>query len=321
MHPLKLHYKAIIASITFLGILGIIAIVLTHISQQHHQFSYKHIASIHTILTQTPPIEAVTIGSSHSDAIDFSVLDQAGEYLNTGGKDMFEAAYTIDQILEEIPSLTAIYMAIPYPTLWVDNAKIRPTLRIQHYYSLPKPFLPCIHLIDSDLINCIKASLLPITRFDNWEGIFVKPASKPTPFKRRSGPENISRDFMINRAEHHLTLVEKGSDDIFINAAYHLEQTIQKVQQYNIDIVFFTPPYHPDYVQIISQQNATMINATHDTMTTLSKKYGVFYEDYNSMDFPTEGFRNADHLNDRGAAVFSSYLKKDLEQYQNKIYQ
>lgn len=319
------HYKTILTLLLFLLILGCIATFLVNVSHQYPQFKYYQLPSAHTILTKKPAIESITIGSSHSGGINFDVMGKSGEYLNIMGADVFEASYTANQFLQFLQplqkkaSLNTVYMAIAYPLLRINNAKTRPSARIRNYYLLPRPSLPCITLIDFDIVNCLKAWILPITRYDNWESIIMANSSRPGSSAFLANRERnrtlVTKTHIQKRAKHHLKLAKKGSISIQNNAQYYLEKMIQTLKKHNINIVFFTPPYHPDYVKIMSKQNSTLIETTHTIMTTLSKKYNVFYKDYNSLDFPLTHFKNPDHLNEQGSALFSSHLKKDVEQF------
>ncbi len=303
----------------FLVIFGCLAALLAKISHVHPQFKYYQLPSAQTALTKKPTIEAITIGSSHSGGVDFDTIEKAGEYMNITGADVFEASYTVNQFLQKQSSLNTVYMAIAYPLLRLDNAKTRPAARIRNYYLLPRPYLPCSKLINFDISNCLKAWALPITRYDNWESI-IAPNSSVSRLKapsrdRKSNRGVFTKTQIQKRAKHHLKLAKRGSTKIQNDAKKHLENTIQTLKKQGINIVFFTPPYHPDYVSSISTKNSNLIKNTHSIMNELSKKYDVFYKDYNSLAFPLNGFKNPDHLNEQGSKLFSNYLKKDVEQF------
>ena len=319
MHLFRSRFNPIFSLLIFVGIFGGVATLLANISQEHPQFKYPRLPSTYTVLAKTPAIEAITIGSSHSGGIDFVTMGQSGEYLNITGADVFEAAYTAKQFLQQQSSLNTVYMAIAYPLLRLDNAEIRPSARIRNYYLLPRPSLPCTKLINFDLTNCLKAWVLPITRYDNWKDIFIQNSTTPTlnTFLRNKNQNKntVTKALIQKRAKHHLKLVKRGSATIEKNAKTSIESTIQILKEHGIDIVFFTPPYHPDYVSFFSKKNSQQIKTTHQLMNELSKKYGVFYRDYNSLDFPLKSFKNPDHLNEQGSKLFSRYLKKDIEQF------
>src|SRR5687768_5271785 len=80
-------------------------------------------------------IEAITLGNSHSDAIDYSVLGIEGQSLAFAAADLFEVEKYAMYLADGLPNLKTVFITISYYSFSRDNAAFEPfrTRRIGFY--------------------------------------------------------------------------------------------------------------------------------------------------------------------------------------------
>ncbi|HET9905477.1 MAG TPA: hypothetical protein VFQ23_02515, partial [Anaerolineales bacterium] len=84
-------------------------------------------------------IEAITLGNSHSDAIDYSVLGMEGQSLAFAAADLFEVEKYSGYLVDFLPNLKRVFITISYYSFSRDNAVFEPfrTRRIGFYSTVP----------------------------------------------------------------------------------------------------------------------------------------------------------------------------------------
>jgi hypothetical protein len=95
-----------------------------------------------------------------------------------------------------------------------------------------------------------------------------------------------------------------------INAAF--VSIIEYLQSKKIRLVFYTPPFHNCFTEFYEEET---INSMKKNMQKLQKNFDVEYYDFsNYFDISSNNllFFNSDHLNKRGANLFSQHFKKAI---------
>jgi quinol monooxygenase YgiN len=92
-------------------------------------------------------------------------------------------------------------------------------------------------------------------------------------------------------------------------------ELIRLLQERDIRVVFYTPPYYESYVEL---SDPAMIEEMKQIMSGLQQEYGVEYYDLSADEeliSDSRLFLNSDHLNLCGARVFSTRLNELMESH------
>ena len=109
-----------------------------------------HQHSIADLEARSEVIEAVTLGNSHSDAIDYSVLGIEGQSLAFAAADLFEVEKYAAYLEDRLPNLKTVFITISYYSFSRDNATFEPfRSRRVGFYSMVPVWSP----IQGDLAN------------------------------------------------------------------------------------------------------------------------------------------------------------------------
>lgn len=277
-------------------------------------------------------IEAVTLGNSHSDAIEYSVLGIEGQSLAFVTADLFEIEKYAASLQDELPNLKTVFVAISYYSFSRDNATFGPsrTRRIR-YYSM----IPTRSPIQGDLANFVLGKLesathvMSVVRSDHWQSVWVELANDgppPDPFPydgvRTSSAWGLCSHYTeeqlephakeiaarnvassLQMAQEHLGLVQDASGA--------LARTIEGLQSRGIQVILFTPPYYEKYNAYFDEQGSSLTEELRQAMATIQQTYQVTYYDFSRdpeiTPYP-ELFYNSDHLSDCGVKVFTAKL-------------
>jgi hypothetical protein len=135
-------------------------------------------------------IEAITLGNSHSDAIDYAVLGIEGQSLAFAAADLFEIEKYADSLENKLPQLKTVFIAISYYSFSLDNATFEPfrTRRIQ-FYSMVPTWSPIQKDLSDFLLGKLEATthVMSVVRSDSWQGVWTKlandvPTADPFPY-------------------------------------------------------------------------------------------------------------------------------------------
>lgn len=90
---------------------------------------------------------------------------------------------------------------------------------------------------------------------------------------------------------------------------YYLDKAIDYCRQRNITVIFICPPQH------------SMSHLDNTTYRIIAQKYysGIEFWDYCNYPLPDSAFQDLDHLNSKGADIFSNSLKKRLSRGNEEI--
>lgn len=292
----------------------------------------EHQQRLENLQTKNELIEAVTLGNSHSDSIDYSVLGLEGQSLAFAAVDLFEIEKYAAFVENELPNLETVFITISYYSFSRDNATFEPfrTRRIR-FYSVVPSWSP----IQGDLPNFMLGRfesfthLMSVVRSDSWIGVWSGIADDTTAVDlntyngvqtdstwgqcshyTKEQLENHAREIAGKNVSSSMQMasVHPGLEQDSYNA---LSRTIERLQAKGIRVILFTPTYYERYNEYFAEQGSSIIEDMERMIVRLQKTYQVEYysfsEDPEIMGHP-ELFYNSDHLSECGHRVFSAKL-------------
>ncbi len=277
-------------------------------------------------------IEAITLGNSHGNAIDYSVSEIDGQSLTLAIADLFEIEKHAMLITNELPNLKTVFIAISYYSFTRDNATFEPfrTRRIK-FYSLAPTWSPIAGDIHNFVLGKAEAytHIMSVARSDNWQGVWkgVTDGSTPLNFlppdsvvtssawgicihytadqleKEAWDIANFNVSSSIEMAARH-----KGLEQDAFNA---LARIIDHLQAKGIRVILFTPTYYKKYTEYFMQHGSYIIDNMQNKIKKIQRIYRVEY--YNFSNEPEireqpELFYNSSHLSNCGKRIFSQKL-------------
>jgi hypothetical protein len=277
-------------------------------------------------------IEAVTLGNSHSDAIDYSVLGIEGQSLAFVAADLFEVEKYAMYLEDRLPNLKTVFITISYYSFSRDNATFEPfrTRRLR-FYSLVPTWSP----IEGDFSNFLLGRfesfthVMSVVRSDSWQGVWIglrndAPSADPFPY---DGVRTVSvwgecSHYTAEQLELHAgEIAPRNVTSSSQMAAVHpgleqdaydaLARTIERLQSRGIRVILFTPTYYEKYNEYFMEQGSYMVENMKQATSRLRQAYGVEYYNYSDeleITSHPELFYNSDHLSECGHRVFSAKL-------------
>lgn len=292
----------------------------------------EHQQRVENLEARRDQIEAITLGNSHSDAVDYSVLGMDGQSLAFAAADLFEVEKYAAYMSDRLPNLDAVFIAVSYYSFSRDNATFEPFRRLRiRYYSMVPAWSP----IRGDISNFVLGRLesythaMSVVRSDGWEGVWLglaneEPATEPVQFDgvvTTSAWGTCSHYTAEQLESHALDIASRNVTSSSQMAAVHqgleqdafeaLARTIERLQSKGIRVVLFTPTYYERYNAYFMEQGAYMYEDMKQKMDELQRTYQVEYYDFSSdpeIAIHPELFYNSDHLSECGHKVFSAKL-------------
>jgi hypothetical protein len=268
--------------------------------------------------------EALVVGSSHGDDIDFSVTDLQGFQLSRAWGDVFEVRYTLDQLLPRLPRLHTVFIPISYFTFLWDNGsveKLHP--RRRHLYAA----LPSWQFIPGDtwlFLQVKAATLVPIRtilREDHWRGVILPAAPSAAGDGHVEGCEQQSPAALSRQAEarareqiglmremlRRQPLIEELTRET-------LGGIVADLQARGVRVVLFTPPYYERYTGVFEDEFPAALTVLHRNVERLKVSQGAEYYDFarDPLSRDPALFADSDHLNPCGKRLFTERLGRAL---------
>lgn len=292
----------------------------------------EHQQRLEKLQTNNDSIEAVTLGNSHSDSIDYSVLGIQGQSLAFAAVDLFEIENYATYVENELPNLKTVFITISYYSFSRDNATFEPfrTRRVR-FYSVVPLWSP----IQGDFYNFILGRLesythvMSVVRSDSWSGVWDSLTSDtdlvdlyPYDGVQTNSAWGQCSHYTKEQLENHareiagknvlssmqMASVHSGLEQDSFDA---LSRTIERLQAKDIRVILFTPTYYKSYNTIFDEQGSSIIESMERRINKLQHTYQVEYYDFSDdpeiMVYP-ELFYNSDHLSECGHRVFSAKL-------------
>lgn len=329
MRPLFLKALSLIVSLSLtFNVLGTLADRVAPLEE----WRVDHQQKAASLQSRSDRIEAITLGSSHSESVDYSVLGIEGQSLAFAAADLFEIEKYAVYLDGRLPNLKTVYIAVSYYSFSWDNAVAESdSPRRIKFYSM----VPVQTPIQGDFTNFLLGKLeafthvLSVIRSDNWRGVWLVLLSgalpeDPFPYDgiqtssawgqcnhytseqldehaRYVAGRNVSSSRKM--AEEHPNLEEDSFDA--------LARTIERLQSRGLRVVLYTPPYHEKYNQYFAKEGIDMIDRMKLAVGTLQQTHEVEYYDFSTdpeITSVAELFFNSDHLGDCGRRVMTERL-------------
>ena len=319
----------------FIGIGLLLAYFLGFISQKVERVYPIQQKRYQQLEKKKASIEAITIGSSHSVAIDFQHLQLNGYHTWFFAEDLFETAVKAEAIIPELPHLKTVFLCLPKIIFSHNNAvtewgkQYRNKERI--HYLLEKD-LP----IANDINSWANGNLADLVRYDHW--VFmpkylagqdsIVPISELNSIEalttdgnlrgETSGMPNLERlkEISLEKLEIHMDFMEAAeqkSISLQNRTQNALENIIRICQQHKVELILYTPPCSQSYLQNLPKRFETQFN---HCLTSLQQKFKIHYFDFSNIPDSQQNpsyFQDGTHLSSRGAETFSKLLKERLE--------
>jgi len=277
-------------------------------------------------------IEAITLGNSHSDSIDYSVLGIEGQSLAYAAADLFEIEKSVVSLDDKLPNLNIAFITISYYSFSRDNAKFE-SLRSRRvrFYSMVPIWSPIRGDFSNFLMGKLEAytHIMSVVRSDSWKGVWLgllanTPPTNPFPY---DGVHTTSvwgecSHYTAEQLDAHaweITGRNVSSSIQMAGAHPGLEQdsfdalarTIERLQSRGVRVILYTPAYHEKYNTYFAEGGSYMIEHMRLAVGNLQQTYGVEYYDFSDdpeLTIYPELFYNSDHLSECGHKVISAKL-------------
>lgn len=292
----------------------------------------EHQERVGNLQTQHDKIEAITLGNSHSDALDYSVLGIEGQSMAFAAADLFEIEKYARYMSSRLPNLKTVFIAISYYSFSRDNATVEPfrTRRIK-YYSM----IPVWSPIQGDVPNFVLGRLesythiLSMVRSDSWKGVWQGLAEEsasvhaiPYDGVTTTSSWGACSHYTAEQLEGHawdianrnvsssiqMTMIHEGLEE---DAFYALVRTVEQLQSQRVRVVLFTPTYYQSYTTFFMDRGSHIYEDMQRRMEKLRRTHNIEYFDFShdpEIAIHPELFYNSDHLGDCGHKVFSAKL-------------
>jgi hypothetical protein len=283
-------------------------------------------------------IEAITLGSSHADSIDYSAMGMDGQSMALAAADLFEIEKTVSSLDNKLPRLNTVIITISYYSFSWDTAadqRLRPR-RVGFYSEVPV-WSP----IQGDWSNFLMGKLddfthvLRVIRSDSWKGVWPEllpgaPTEEPFPY------DGVRTTSVWGECSHYTQeqLIDHASRIAGNNvatsqqmAAAHpgleqdsyaaLARTIEHLQSKGIRVILYTPAYYDQYTTDFSKDGSSILDQMKMAINKLQETYGVEYYDFSSdpeITTQPDLFSNSDHVNECGSRLVSKKLRERMNE-------
>lgn len=277
------------------------------------------------LMERKQAIQAITIGNSHSDSINFEVLGLTGQSLARVSADLFEGERYIDSIVDELGALQTVFIPLSYYSFSIDNATQARTrmLRIDLYSMLPT-WVP----IAGDSTNLILGkvhrftNVMDVARPDHWQEVITRlPRLRDLEDPTLTEADTCSPLTQAEIETHVEAVAYRNQVAAYEMASAHPHlvedalaaagKTIERLQAKGIAVILFTPPYYDSYNEHFATHAAGLLDEMQTAVRQLQDRYQVAYYDFShdpAIVNRRELFLNSDHLNACGSQLFTERL-------------
>lgn len=342
MHASSAMPRFFVKAVLFVIGLGLIFNVLGTAADKFaplEEWRTEHQQRLDILDARHETIEAITLGNSHSDAVDYSVLGMQGQSLAFAAADLFEVERYATLMTDELPNLKTVFIAVSYYSFHRDNATYEPflTRRIQ-FYSMVPTWSP----IRGDAYNFVLGRLesythvMSVVRSDNWKGVWSELSSDISsensfPYDgvlttSRWGKCAHYTETQLDSHAKEIAARNANSSDRMVAIHQGLEQdafdalarTIEQLHAKGIRVVLFTPTYYEKYTEYFTDADPNVIDEMQGKIENLQQDDPVEYYDFSNdpeIENQPELFYNSDHLSDCGRKIFSAKLLQAMNEH------
>jgi hypothetical protein len=274
---------------------------------------------IQRIFEESDSVEALTVGNSHARALDFGVTGVQGQELGLPWADVFEVEHQLRTVVPHMPELEVVFIALSYPSFHWDN-ELSGNPSFLNSRRLFYAAAPGGRWQKGDLGTFIEGRAQWLTRPDLWRNVVLGLMGRDPYGERREASEKRRATeqptaSLIRHAEFRATAkleymdaIAEARPEIERDAYQAVSSTIRFLQEGNIDVVLYTPPYYRHYTEMFAVDGRVREMRQH--ARRLEQEHGVVWLDFSRDVIAGEPamFRDSDHLNARGQREFSRRL-------------
>lgn len=248
-------------------------------------------------------IEFLFLGTSHTDnAIYPEVFDGLAYNLAIGSQSIYYDTEIINKNIDELTSLKAVFFSIDYHNLYFDHVPSR-DFAYNHYYDIPPP----IEAKGGSRFKLMtfeygfKKTLIELKRpsYDLINGYDLNQSHDTNSFTKK---------WIRDRVDHFNETIRNGKlvkDYLIIR----LRQSIKLLKSKGITPIILTAPCHKSILKHLSTHQ---IDEIKKIVKGLCDEFNIEHWDYLKLDLDKSYFVNPDHLNYKGAKLFSKMLNERL---------
>lgn len=264
-------------------------------------------------------VKCLVLGNSHMFAgVDPSQLDGCFNLANPSQKLEYDY-FLLSKYIDECPNLSVVILMVNYLNLFdkpyelKDGADWNRAIYYNLYFDYPK------HSILSKYHYEAACSIYMCSKIEH----FIK--SKLTGASYDIGCDSLGKGtkyhfnpMTLKELDYsHLLLKEyKGRKGFGIemmskNLEY-IRKSLELCKQHHIRVILVSPPFWHLYNDVLDKEKLFILNTS---VNILTKEYNVEYKDYrsdNRFSYTPTYFKDADHLCDYGAEIFTYVLKNDF---------
>ncbi len=289
-------------------------------------------------------VDTLSAGSSYGCALHLETMGYDGCDIWQLGMDIFETRVQLETYVPKLPKLKTVFLGVGYTLFHGDNGVYNlegraPRRRL--FYAIN----PSFKVIPGDManFNFIKGKMLPITRRDHWRSVYqslfkpdvIKNVNKGSPsylphmLRRRSMKQIKSpRKLAIMAKRGAFPYSQKKQKEMMKNHPRIHDDTyntfvdiINYLNSKNIRLVCYSAPQYKAYADIQKERNHKTVSFMKNAMKRLVEEHGLEYYDFSEDPDLYDKHRlffDCDHMNRRGARLFSMKLKKAMAETENK---
>lgn len=278
-----------------------------------------------------PAVQALSLGNSHSRAIDFETLGLRGVPLGSPGNDFYEVRHILRSLRPHLANLE--YVFIPVSLFVNDNSTDHERSDVRRMaYMTTGNYAP----MEGDRAIAFQALLAPVVRADNWRGVGgaayrmlrskVSGGSRAAAqgggrgVRRRNGVPSARQ---IQASAQHKATVHSTWQTLSMDRNPQLceeaRQALREIARLSAParLVLYTPPYSPAYLAASEAHSGGVEGCHLDRFAAelAASSPGVeYYDDRAMAPFSDSSglFRDADHVNRNGARAYSRVLAERL---------
>lgn len=283
-------------------------------------------AKMSLLRTRAAEIQVVTVGNSHSQAVDFRAMDMDGMHLWQGGQDAFEASYLGRYAAGEVPQLQYVLFAASYGLQRLDNRLLTSedqSGRRRQMYARTSLLRP----LPGDLEPWVTGKLAPVVRYDHWRGVVARPKHpRVTPSMRPDGsvqvhqgapltPDSLERLGARQGAGQRALAAETLAADSTTPARVEaqLDALARLLHRRGAVLVLYTPPYHHTYLR---ERDPAVLNEMRRLLGNVARRnpnaVWLDFASHPAFARRDDLFRDSHHTNPIGARIFSVMLRRCL---------
>ncbi|MFQ5632602.1 MAG: hypothetical protein ACE5I1_27860, partial [bacterium] len=255
------------------------------------------------------------------------------------GSDIFEMNYVLQAVMPLLPNLKVVFVTVNPMSFIHDNSLHENMKGVRRRYYATMPTLRSWRPIDGDIKLLVQGKISPLVRHDHWEGVIDSITTRlgiaaqeqnsqrktldqwvdDYGFIGRRFKRSIKPDSVTGRIEFFRTQI-RAAEETYRKApkipgkVYEtLVAMTQTLKERNIRAIFLTPPNIELCNELLSTEAFETMQLANQYLQQLQESHGAEYYDFSHDSTFTSAYRyffNEDHLNKRGARVFSRKLRK-----------